>query len=251
MPEQIIWAGRTLSGVDRLGKWVATGFDGWWDSPEIRGESVDRPNSDGEYDLPIYNEARLVTATGHLHTTSHAQMHEAMNYFTGAMSGRLQVAGHGSVQWADAKRNSGAKFTPVTDVFAQYQVRLKCVDPRKYGDANTYTVPSGSSYVTVFHRGNAVGYPVVKVSGDMPGGYVLQSSAGAEYRVTTPLTSGNPHTIDMATGLLTRGGLLVSGGVIRADLWRVPGGTTATNLRLQPITTGTGTATVTLLDSFI
>jgi len=251
--EQITWAGRTLSGTDRFGEWVTQNdkFEGWWDSPDPKGESADRPNADGEFDLPVYSQARLITIGGNFHAKSHGQLHEAMNFFTGAMSGRLTVAGHGSVQWADAKRNSGVKFTPVTDVFAQWQVRLKCVDPRKYGDMNTYTVPSSTAYTTVFHRGNAVGYPTVVVAGSMPGGYVLQSSGGAEYRVTTALTSGNPHTIDMATGLLVRGGSVVSGGVTRADIWRIQGGSTATNMRLQPITTGTATATVSMLDTYI
>lgn len=246
-----MWAGRTLNGSDRFGKWVTLSdqFDGWWDSPDVKGEEIDRANSDGEYDLPVYNQARLVSIGGHFHATSHAQMHEAMNYFTGPMSGRFQVSGHGSVQWADMKRNSGVKFTPVTDVFAQWQVRLKAPNPLKFGEANTVAV--GSSYETIFHRGNTVGYPVVMVAGSMPGGYVLQSSAGAEYRVTTPLVSGTPHTVDMSTGLLVRSGLAVSGGVTRADLWRVPGGSTSTNMRIQPITTGTAAATVTLLDTYI
>jgi len=250
--ELITWAGRTLSGTDRFGRWVTQNdkFEGWWDSPDIKGESADRPNGDGEFDLPVYNQARLITIGGNFHADSHEQMHEAMNFFTGAMSGRFQTSGHGSIQWADAKRNSGVKFTPVTDTFAQWQVRLKCVDPLKYGNVNAYSIPSGSSYTTVFHRGNAVGYPTVTVSGSFPGGYVLQSSGGAEYRVTTAL-GATPHTIDMSTGLLVRNGSVVSGGVTRADLWRIQGGSLATDMRLQPITTGSGTAAVTLLDTYI
>lgn len=248
---KITWAGRTLVGADRFGRWVATGLDGWWDSPDTKGEEVDRPNADGEYDLPVDNQARLVTASGNFHAVSADQLFEAGNFFTGPMFGRFQASGYGPVQWADAKRKGGAKFTPITDVLAQWQIGLKFVDPRKYGNTNSFSIASGTAYTTLFHRGNAVGYPVITVSGSMPGGYVLQSSAGAEYRVTTPLVSGTPHTVDMATGLLVRGGAVVSGGVPRADIWRVQGGTTATNMRLQPITTGTASAAVALLDTYI
>lgn len=245
--------GQILNGSDRLGDWKTNSLEGWWDSPDPKGEEVERPNADGDFDLEVFYKARYVTITGRLYSQGHAQLHDAMNRFSALVPqrGRLQVSGHGPTQWADVKRASGLSMVPVTDRFAQWQARLKCPEPRKFGDANTFTVPSGSTYVQIFHWGNSVGYPVIVVAGSMPGGYVLQSSAGAEYRVTTPLVSGSPHTIDMSTGLLMRGGLVVAGGVTRADLWRVPGGSNATNMRILPITTGTATATVSLLDTYI
>lgn len=245
-----MWAGRTLSGVDRFGKWVATGFDGWWDSPETRGETADVPNSDGEYDLPVYSEARLVTATGHLHATSHAQLHEAMNFFTGAMSGRLQVAGHGSIQWADANRNSGVKFTPVTDTFAQWQVRLKCVDPFKYGDVTQFPMASNGDYVTLFHRGNHVAYPRVVISGSASGGYQLRHPDGAVYNVTRALSSGSPHEVDMRTGLLRVGGVVDMTGVTGASVWHVPPGNFH-YMKVLPLGAGSATAVAHVTDTYI
>jgi len=248
--------GLTFSGTRgpfAIGK---DGFDGWDDGVTWRVPEVERPNAHGYYDLPSYMNPRTISITGYALAESSRELRfmrsRLVGLLAGGSTGRIQVSRDGWTEWADCKvATEGIAFDEVYGQnYANFMVQLWCPNPLKYGDVNTFTVPSGASYVTVFHRGNAVGYPSIVVSGSMPGGYVLQSTGGAEYRVTTPLTSGNPHTIDMATGLLVRGGLVVSGGVTRADLWRVQGGSTATNLRLQPITTGTGTATATLLDTY-
>lgn len=256
MAKQIILDGKVLEGIDQYGEWGVKSFEGWWDVPEGKGEDIARPNTDGDFDTPVYYGPRYPTLTGIFIADTEAKMFDGMNRFNGLLRapGRLQVIGYGSRdQWADVKRASGAgpTITPATDTICHWQIRAKAPDSRKFGLANTYTVPSGSSYTTVFHRGNAVGYPVIKVSGSMPGGYRLQSSGGAEYRVETPLVSGAPHTIDMATGLLQIGGNLVAGGVTWADIWRIPGASTDTDLRVQPNTSGSATATVTLYDTYI
>jgi len=249
LSELITWAGRTLSGSDRFGRWVTTSLEGWWDSPEIRGDAEDRPYQDGEFDLPVYNQARLITINGNLHADSHAQLHEAMNFLTGPMSGRLTVTGHGVVQWADAKRNSGVKFTPVTDVFAQWQVRLKCPDPRKFGNSVTTAVATGSP-VTVSHRGNYNAMPKFIVRGDMPGGYTITVD-GWNYTVTSALVTGQPHRIDYDNGRLYRNGVLTQGsvGIVTTTQPIPPGKSVAVGL--YPFTTGSGSADMTIIDTFI
>jgi hypothetical protein len=244
----ITWAGRTLSGADRFGKWVTTSFDGFWDSPEIKGESTERPNADGEYDLPTYNEARLVTATGNLHAKSHELLHEAMNFLTGPMSGRLTVAGHGSVQWADAKRNSGVKFTPVTDTFAQWQVRLKCPDPRKFGNSTDFVRTNGT--VSVFHRGNYDALPTVVVRGSAANGYRLNGPGGKQYKVSRALVTGIPHRIEFTDGRLRVNGTVVPTGVDSADVWAVPAGQ-AVDFDINVLSGGSAEATITITDTYI
>lgn len=252
----------TVAGLDFFGQGVhdfvidPDGFDGWDDGVDMRLEQLARPQAHGAFDLQGYQDARTVSISGHVLADSNGRLRLLRSRLTGLLagggSGRVQVERDGEVMWADCRLASRTKFTELggTDT-ASFQIQLWCPNPLKYGDTNTYSIASGSAYTTVSHRGNTVGYPVVKVSGDMPGGYLLQSSAGAEYRVTTALVSGSPHTVDMSTGLLSRGGSIVSGGVTRADLWRIAGGSPATDMRLQPITTGSGTATVSLLDTYI
>ncbi len=245
--ERILWAGRTLSGTDRFGKWVTLGeqFEGWWDSPEPKGETADRANADGEYDLPIYNQARLINIGGHLHTDSHEQMHEAATFLTGAMSGRFQVSGHGSVLWADAKRNGGVKFTPVTDILARWQLRLKAVNPRKYGDTATFNF---ASIGDLFQRGNYPASPVFTITGDAPLGYTINGENGEEYLVTTALVPGAPHTINFANARLRIGSTLTSNGNGAADVWDTAAGSVT-----RYIFTSAGSISVaaTLTDTYI
>jgi len=248
LPELITWAGRTLSGVDRFGKWVTTSLDGWWDSPEVKGDTEDRPYQDGEFDLPVYNQARLITINGSLHVGNHSHLHEAMNFLTGPIAGRLQVTGHGSVQWADAKRNSGVKFTPVTDVFAQWQVRLKCVDPRKFGDTKTVAVATGSP-ISVFHRGNYNATPSFVVKGSMPGGYTITVNVW-NYAVTLPLVSGKPHTVDYNNGRLYVNGVLAQNSLGNTNTTPIPPGISV-GVGLYPMTTGSGSADMTITDTHI
>lgn len=251
MSKLISWAGRTLNGRDRFGEWIETSFEGWWDSPDTKGESESIPNGDGEMDLPTYNEARMVTIGGNLHTAGHEQTHEAGIYLSGVMSGRFQVADHGPDQWSDAKRVGKIRFTPVTDTFAQWQISLKMVDPVKYGDVKEFPVPAGTGYVNLFHRGNTASLPTLVVTGSAPGGYEIQSSAGARYQVTKPLVSGTPHTIDMRDGMLQVGGAYVAGIGVRADVWRIPPGSSATTIRVVPLVDGAPSLTAYVTNSYI
>jgi hypothetical protein len=246
----IKWAGRTLHGTDRFGKWVTKRdeFDGWWDSPEIKGETADRSSADGEYDMPTYNEARLVTVSGHLHSPNAAVQQEAMHFLSGPMSGRLQVELNGSTLWADAKRNSAVNFNPVTGKLLQWQVRLKCPDPRKFGDTNKFTITPGQT-VTVFHYGNYAATPIVTVTGDFPSGYTLWGPGGKTYVVTVALAAGTTHTIDMAHGLLRTNQYYFTGGVGDADVWTVAPGQASTIGLSAP--SGSGTAVASIIDTFI
>ncbi|MDJ0321824.1 hypothetical protein [Pseudarthrobacter sp. PS3-L1] len=249
MPE-IQWAGRTLSGSDRHGVWTSEVPDGWWDSPDTKGEIVSRTNKDGDYILPIYNQARLVTFNGLLRAKSHEKLHQAGIFLTGAMTGRAQVTDHGPTQWADAVRAGKIRFTPITDTLASWQVPLRCPDPRKYGEESKFTIPSLVS-VTAYHRGNAPAYPSFVVAGSMPGGYTL-TVGGSQFKVTEPLISGVSHGITFADGRLRIRGAVVHGGVGTAETPGIAAGTMPT-VYLEPAagSTGTATAFMTLTDTYI
>lgn len=244
MAKQILWAGRTLNGTDRFGKWVATELEGWWDSPDTKGEDADRPNADGEYDLPIHNAARLVTIGGNLHAVP-GQMFEAGDFITGPMLGRLQVAGFGSTKWADAKRTTGVRFTPITEELAQWQVRLKMPNPRKYGNTNSFTF---ASIGDLYQWGNYPASPVFTVSGSAPLGYTINGENGEEYKVTTPLVTGSPHVINFADARLRIGGTLTSNGNGAADVWDTAAGSLT---RYIFTSAGSVSVTATVTDTFI
>lgn len=249
--ESIILDGQILSGEDRFGKWKTTGsIDGWWSSPEPKGENVGREGSDGDYDLPVDYEARYVTLTGSLRASSHEMQHEAINRFTALVRrrARLQVIGHGAPQWANVVRASGFKMEPLTDTYSQWQARVKAPDPRKYGNTQNFTRTNGS--VEVFHRGNFDAHPTIVVRGSAANGYRINGPGGKQYRVSRALVTGVPHRIEFNDGLLRVDGNLVPNGVDRADVWPIlPGQATAFDVNV--LSGGTAEATITVTDTYI
>lgn len=221
----ILWAERTLHGTDRFGQWkVLQGrFQGWLESPEIKGETVARQNSDGDYDLPTYNEARIVEIGGQLVAPGRRELIEARNFLAGPMLGRLQVTDEDVTQWADAKRTSGVRFNILTPRLAHWQLTLKCADPRKFGLRRSEELVGGLSR-SLYHYGNAAASPVVVINGPVTGGYTLSSNDGRQYRVNAGINSGSTHTVDMNDGLLRVDGAVQSGLVGQADIWDIPAG---------------------------
>jgi hypothetical protein len=248
--ESIILDGQILSGEDRFGKWKTTGdLDGWWSSPEPKGNTEERENANGDYDLPVYYGARYITLTGSVRTKGHAQQHQAMTRFAGLLrsKARLQVSGHGPTQWADVVRASGLKIEPLTDTYAQWQVRVKAPDSRKFGDANVYTL-SPNQTLSLFHYGNAEASPVFEVTGDMPAGYTLWGPSSKTFVVPTSVMSARRHYLDMSEGLLKVNGNYWTGQTANADLWTIPPGQ---QINTGFTTTGTGAAKVTVYDTYI
>lgn len=241
--DHITWAGRTLSGHDRFGDWTTEVPNTWWGSPDTKGETVDRANADGEYDLPVYNAARILTFDGLLHAKSHMDMHEAGDFLTGPMRGRLQVAGHGNTKWADAVRSSSTLFEPITDTLARWQVHLRFPDPRKFGDLHTFPVSAGAP-ATVFHRGNYNASPVVQINGPVTGGFTITHPGGL-YTAVGDLAAGSTIRIDFNTGRLRLNGNDRSDLVTRADLYKVPPGNTAA------FSVNRGVGFVELIDTYI
>lgn len=249
--ESIILDGQTLSGEDQYGLWTTTGsLDGWWSSPEPKGENVAREGSDGDFDLPVDYEARYITLTGSLRAKNHDAQHQAINRFTALVrkKARLQVVGHGPAQWADVVRASSFKMEPLTDTYSQWQARIKAPDPRKFGDTNEFTAKVGEP-ATVFHRGNYDAPPRFVVSGYAPGGYALVVN-GRRFNVTQPVVTASPHTIDYDDGRLRIGGAVVHGGLGVTTTPHIPPGRSI-SVEIVPLTTGTPTAKLTLLDTYI
>lgn len=204
------WAGRTLHGADTYGVWTITDYDGWEDSPETKGIVEDKANADGQYDMPIYNEARITTMTGNVQAADHYRLHEAGLFLTSAMQGRLQVEGHGPTLWSEAKRDAKIKFDTETENLAHWQIKVKSVDPRKYGVRHRHAFTPGSP-VTVFHRGFARTLPVVQINGPLAGGFTITHPNG-QYIALGDLAAGGWLRVDF------RNGRLILNGQDRSDL---------------------------------
>lgn len=200
------------------------GFSGWDSGTDSKGQSVPRDDSDGDYDLPVYRQSRIVSISGQGLADSDAQLVHMGAQLTGLGSSgqlvRLIVDHHGSTTWADARVVSQTQWDERGGHrVADFQIQFKCADPRKFGETRTFA--SGEA---AFHYGNFPATPQITVSGSRPSGYTVNGPDGKRFVVTRALTAGNPHSIDMNTGLLRVNGVLVFGGVTVAETWAIPAG---------------------------
>lgn len=197
--KQVNLGGFVLHGEDRAGQWITEGLDGWYEPPSSRGESVERPNSHGEYLMPEYYSARTIAVDGILFHKNRGIAVEAFERLAAAAKQTQQkfsVTDAGMTRWSNA-RYAGLDFTQVTTGTWRFQLRLKAVDPFKYGDSEPFSVASGgASYV--HHRGTVDAWPVVTVTGNMPDGYTL-NLRGQQVSVPSGVLPGETHRIDYRT----------------------------------------------------
>ena len=239
--ELITLGGHSLTGLDRDGTWkVNTPLVGWFGRPQPKSSMDDLVNADGVQVVPVEYGSRLITINGRVSSRRHEYLHEAAGLLS-ALGFRgdtvLQVSGHGPAQWARVWPRGEVQVDFVTDTYMTYQLQLEAPDPFKYGEKRTESFALGGSG-QVMHRGSVPAWPVVTVTGSAPGGYTL-TRAGRDVTVTAPLVSGQPHTLDMRTGVLRAGGSRVYGAISTAQYWTV-----APGLRQTVTASGTGTATV-------
>lgn len=229
------------------------GLDGWDDGVEMRVEDRPRTQAHGSHDLPVYGGSRIISISGYVLAQSVAELDHLGSRLTGLLAGgqkgRIMVAKGAGSKWADCRLAAQTKFTerhgqPTGD----FQLQLWCPDGRRYGETNTFTVQTDAP-VEVYHRGNFPATPKFTVTGSMPGGYTLTVD-GWNFAVSKPLHSLTPHQIDYADGRLRVNGSVVQNSVGNTNLTTIPPGRSV-GVGLYPATTGSGTAVMKLLDTYI
>ena len=203
------------------------GLTGLFGGVGVRSDSIPRPQAHGDYDVPVFRSSRMVSIMGPCEADSEERLDFYDRQFTGLLadgqSGRVVFDMPGGPRWGDA-RLAANEFEPVLwGRRADYMLQLRFANPRLFGEARTF-----AEGVPAFHFGNFPAAPVLTVTSASAGGYTISGPSGKQFIVTAPLVSGHPHTIDMATGLLEVDGVVVFGGVSRADTWAVPAGAQGT-----------------------
>lgn len=223
------------------------GLKGVFGGVGVRGESVEYPHGDGDFELPVFRSSRFVTIEGPCIADSAERLDWYSNVLTGLLagpdSGRVIFDLPGGVRWGDAQLNGPPEFDiTMWGQRADWQLSLKFADPYLYRDAASFAGGSPS-----FHRGNTKAIPVHTVTGSNGSGYTINGPDGKRFTVTRAVVAGSPHVIDMATGWLTINGVVQTGAVTVSDLWAVPGGAQVTHT-----IAGSGLTLSTLLrDTFI
>lgn len=227
------------------------GFEGWDDGVDVRRDEVMRPQAHGSFDVPAFLAARVVSLTGECWASAPDRLlwfgKRLTGLLAGGESGRVVVVQADGSTWATGRLAAKSTFVVNSEDTrsAFYQIQLWFADPRRFGESRT---TSGTTSVAAFHYGNFPAAPVLTVTGSKPSGYTITGPAGKTFTTTKPVIAGSPHTIDMATGFLSVGGVVQSGVVTSGDTWAVPGGASVTQTL-----SGSGTATlgVTVRDTYI
>lgn len=226
--KQVMMGGQILNGTDRFGLWVTEKIEGWFEPPTTRDGDVERSGSNGDYDLPSQFAARTPTLEGVLIAENRSDALLGLASLSNSAPlgvARLHVIDEGMRTWAMAKF-AGLESTWLTRQSFRWQLRVKCPDPRRFGDVRV--VPAGAGSATaVQNRGNFPASPVIVVPGPLTaGGYTVTGPNGELFTVTTSPASGTTHLIDMHDGLLRINGSMAAGSgfVSRADVFTIPAG---------------------------
>lgn len=221
------------------------GIRGLFGGVGVRPLNVDRANAHGKYDLPVFREARMLSASGLILAPSQFYLEQRMARLSSVLgdgrSGLLMIdaeSGAWSCQVRVAQDPSVSVVVPGR--VARYQLFLVAADPRLYGAPRRFA----GGAVDVFHYGNFPAFPVVEVTGGrLP--YTISGPGGRRFEVTQSLSAGSTHRIDFRTGRLYRDGVLQVGGIGRADVWTIPPGS-PTQMSISA-----GSMTVTTEDTYI
>jgi hypothetical protein len=248
--------GLNLAELPHGGHMVITRLDGWWDSPEPKGQEVPKVGREGSHLLPQSYEDRIIELGGIVHAPDHDSLHAIGEHLTAMLRtpARLEVFGHGSTQWATVQRGSKIRFTPDTDTLAVYSVTLKAPDSRKYGRTRRYPetgtqpvgvplqVPAGGKYPAA---------PRFTVTGYMPGGYTAYAGGTRPFRVTEGVNTGEVLVNDYDTGAVYQDGTRIYGKSSSPRLtWIEPGTMVTANVQAATAE-GTGGYFVEITDTYI
>lgn len=230
----------------------AEGFEGWEDAPDVRFEDTDRPNSHGSFDALSYYNARLLTVSGLCLASSPEELGSYGAKLRSALTGQIRtlVDYQGVTSYSDGRLASQVKFrTEVPGRIARYQFSLRFPNPRRFGPFQQFSSAADGRW-TAYHRGNFGASPLIDVTGNCPS-YTIGGPDSTVYKVNAPVSSSQPHQIDLGTGLLSIAGSVVFGKAIQADTWVVAPGQQVPH-RITPDGTGTTVnAVMTVRDTYI
>ena len=234
----------------RYGRLEVDDIDGWWNPPSRKNQDLARTNSDGDYGSENHFESRYVSITGAFIAKGDSERWKGANALAALLSTGpklMTISIDDDVQTAMVKAVDQPELTWLAPRLAEYTIQVKAEDPYKYGERRYTSVASGAAG-TVFHRGTVDAWPNVSISGNMPDGYTV-TIGGQSVSVPMGIPSGVTHTIDYRRRRLYINGELFMGAFGAQNFRSIPPGL-RTNVSLSA-TTGSGTAGVTVHDTYI
>jgi len=244
-----------VGGIDFFGHQgpFAIGKEGFtgWDDQEYRSASEARVNAHGNYPERSYREAKTVNLNGFIIANGSEQLNHYMDLFNGILaegrSEKLTVDRPWGARWAPASVVSRKTVEVGGLPRATFALSLRLESTERFGQIETFSGGIGTAF-DVFQRGVVETWPMLTVTGSMPGGYEI-SLGGQLLEITKGIATGQTHTIDTKTGILRSNGSVVVGGLGITELFTVKPGL-AQSIYSAPRTTGTGTLKVEVTDTY-
>lgn len=206
--------------------WYLTDYKGWQGAPAPRTNVVDREQSDGVYDGPVWQPGRQITLEGKVVCPSNLVMHKAFDVIgavlvSGSRTATLTVVEPHVTRIATVRRDAETLIDPVGNTDATFSMILYAPDPNRYGSvlqtgsATLYQASTGRAYplafpraygsasassgtVTVTNNGNVMTYPIITISANA--GPMVNPSVtligGLTLTFTLTLNAGDVLTID-------------------------------------------------------
>lgn len=259
-----------------------TSFKGWLDSPPMRADTIDRPNSDGAFgSTKNYRSAKSMTLVAGQFGDSAAAAEELNDEFAAIQSDGVPfvigVETDRGLRSMTVSLSGSAEVDELVDPpGAIVTAQFIAFDPVKYGPAVTYPTglasggggleynlfeggAGGALYygalgnlgrVTVVNNGTADVWPSFVIGGQLTAGFFIQClETGAILRYDRVVPAGSTVTLDSLTGEVLVDGVSDGSTYLTADGWfPVPSKGFAT-IQFNAIAGSSGTPTMTVTSS--
>lgn len=199
---------------------------GWTDGTGVKRSTASRPNAWGDFSEPGLRNSRLITVTGTAVATTAIELHQMRDAFMGILSegqyGEFALQNKSGTRYATVALEGTPGWIQQIDTAAFWKLDLYAPDPRIYGEDKTMTLGTSSAAAggltfplkmpldfhtditdqlrVIYNAGNTKSWPSFKVTGDLPGGFVISDNRGSIVRYEGPVSSYSPVTIDMGKG---------------------------------------------------
>jgi hypothetical protein len=222
-PDDTIVLEDTHFWSSRPGWWLQEDpLDGWWGTPDVRVETADIPQQDGQYWPAIVNVAHRVLTIRGMRTLSSSTMdiHEARARVNALVAKALTVTvedGGGALTTKGYISAGTGAVMHHSEGLLTFSLVLTCPDPAKYGQPVRFPVSGGVAMVE--NQGTADVWCRFIATGSIS---TLTATLG-DATVKWHGPAGEGLTLDTYDALPMRDGELV-GTLIEDDLFKIPPG---------------------------
>jgi hypothetical protein len=220
---------------------------GFLDGVNVKRTEAARPNQWGDFKEPGLLGPRNLTLTGTAVADSAAQLMQMRDEFASLLTDggyqEIEIQNSSTTRYLNAALNGSSSWVQKLDNVAVWKLELYAPDPRMYGPQRSVQVTDGTvngglkfaiSYpmnfggpiktqaVTISNDGNAISWPVFRVTGDYFSGFEVTDGLNSIIRYEGIVTRTAPVFIDTARGTATQNGVDNSRMLSRRDWFGIP-----------------------------